>query len=267
MEKEWEHVFFTARLISDGKFVLPPRNRFPVLILQEKDRIKAACMITSWGGLFPLFRSIDPPDSKELKSLHSRLKNSLRRVYSIMGTEERVDLLTPFFDNTKSVPVHYRLMVKNRCCEDIPVPSGGDFSLCKAEPEDSAPLLGLELEYQKEEVFIDPSQVDNTRVYHNLRSSLAEQIVYYASDGHIPVAKGGTNARGLEWNQIGGVYTDRKYRNRGISSWLLDFTIRKLEEDGKKTVLFVKESNGPAERVYNKLGFEEIKKFNITYYI
>ena len=267
LEKEWEHTFFSSRIIKKGGFVLPPKSRFPILILREKDRIKAACMITLWGALFPVFRSIDPPDDREINELVSWINKNLKRVHSIMGTEERVDSLRNHFEINNEKKINYNLMIREHKHFQPIMPQIENFKVLKAEPDDSAALLGLELEYQREEVFLDPTQIKNTQIYHNLRSSLNDQIVYYMTKDIVPIAKAGTNSRGHKWNQIGGVYTDREYRNKGISSWLMYNLLDILENDGKKTVLFVKDSNKAAEKVYTKLGFEIKKKFNIIYYI
>ncbi|MBN2658122.1 MAG: GNAT family N-acetyltransferase [Spirochaetales bacterium] len=265
--KEWEHSFFTSRLVDKGNIVLPPRNRFPVYILKDGPEIRGACMITSWGSLFPVFSQLDPPDKKTVKDLMTKLKYSLRKVYSIMGTVERVDLLRPFLNRNSEIPVNYNLMVKKSSIVPSLSPPFSDLTIHRASPDDSALLLGLELEYQKEEVFLDPTQIDRSRIYHNLRGTLNEQIVFYVLSNSRPVAKAGTNARGIDWNQIGGVFTERDMRNNGISSWLMAQLLDYLENDGKKTVLFVKEGNISAEKVYNKLGFQRTKGFKIIYYL
>ncbi|MBB6478681.1 GNAT family N-acetyltransferase [Spirochaeta isovalerica] len=267
LQNEWEHSFFTSRLIEEGEFVLPQRNRFPVFILKDGSSIRGACMITSWGSLFPVFSQIDPPDNKTLRELMTKLKLSLRKVYSLMGTEERVELLRPFLNREKEIPVNYNLMVKEAYGLPVQSPLSADCSIHLAGPDDSASLLGLELEYQREEVFLDPTQIDSSRIYHNLRGTLSEQIVFYVLRNSLPVAKAGTNARGYAWNQIGGVYTDKSMRNQGFSTKLMSHLIGYLEKEGKKTTLFVKENNVSAEKVYNKLGFQRRKGFTIIYYL
>ncbi len=67
--KEWNHTFFTTKLIKKGKFTLPSKSKIPILLLKGKNYIKAACMVTVWGALFPIFREKDVPDASELKEL------------------------------------------------------------------------------------------------------------------------------------------------------------------------------------------------------
>ena len=224
-------------------------------------------MITSWGGLFPVFKSIDLPSDKEIQELIIWLKKNLRRIYSIMGTEERVQILHRQIDWNQGTQVNYNLMIKGHDHIRAPKPYIQELGIQKATPEDAAVLLSLELEYQKEEVFLDSSLINNSQIYHNLRTSLLEQEVYYVTSGIVPIAKAGTNAIGQKWNQIGGVYTEKDFRSKGLSSWLMDYILNILESDGKKTVLFVKEENIAAEKVYTKLGFEKKKNFNIIYYV
>jgi len=267
LEKEWEHTFFSSRMIRNGEFILPKKSKFPILLLKDRNRIKAACMITSWGGIFPVFKSMDLPDELEIKALVFWFSKNLKRIYSIMGTEERVSLLTNNLKYKNGRQIDYNLMIREHDHIKAAKPEIKNLSFLKACPDDSAVLLGMELEYQKEEVFLNPSLIKNSQIYHNLRSTLNEQVVYYINTGIIPIAKAGTNAIGHKWNQIGGVYTEKNYRNQGVSTWLMDKFLEIVEKDGKKTVLFVKESNIAAERVYNKLGFETRKKFKIIYYI
>lgn len=266
LEKEWEHTFFTHHLIEKGTYILPSKSKFPILILKEKNRIKAACMVSYWGGIFPVFKSIDLPDEKELNSLTSWLNKNLKRIYSIMGTEDRVQLISNVLNKKNGNKVHYNLMRREHDHIKQVKPQIKDLQIIKATPDDAAVLLGLELDYQREEVFLDPSSIKNAQIYHNLRTTLNEQEIFYVTSGVTPIAKAGTNAIGHKWNQIGGVYTDKNFRNIGLSTWLMEYILDYLEQDGKKTVLFVKENNKAAEKVYNKLGFENKKKFNIIYY-
>ncbi|MDA3810652.1 MAG: GNAT family N-acetyltransferase [Spirochaetaceae bacterium] len=267
LEKEWEHTFVTTRLLENGVFTLPPRSKYPILVLKVKNRIKAACMVTIWGALFPVFKIDNLPDDKEMKELAGWLKKNIKNVYSIMGTEERVQFLSSYVTWKTGTQINYDLMVKEHNFLIPLEPDIPDFQIKKACPDDSAVLLSLELAYQKEEVFLDPTLINNSQIYHNLRSTLNDQEVFYVTSGLRPLAKAGTNAIGHKWNQIGGVYTDEKFRNHGISTWLMNHILNILEKDGKKTVLFVKEDNHAAEKVYTKLGFVIVKKFNIIYFI
>lgn len=267
LEKEWEHTFLTANIIENGVFTLPQKSKYPILILKDKSRIKAACMITFWGALFPVFKSIDMPNEKEMLDLSSWLKKNVKKIYSIMGTEERVQLISKYLSIKERTLIDYNLMIKEHTYISPHKPDIDNLFLKKACPDDSAVLLSLEIEYQKEEVFLDPSLIKSSHIYHNLRTTLNNQTIYYLTKGITPIAKAGTNAVGHKWNQIGGVYTDREFRNRGISTWLMDEILKILEKDGKKTVLFVKENNKAAEKVYTKLGFAKKKRFIIIYYL
>lgn len=267
LEKEWEHTFFTSHLIEDGKFVLPSTSKFPILILREINRIKAACMITTWGGLFPVFKNRELPDEKELKELTYSLNKYLKYIYSIMGTEERVKLLRDSLNANNGKLISYNLMIKEQNYLEPLMPDIDNLKIKKASRDDCSLLLPLELEYQIEEVFLDPSHIDSTQIYHNLHQTLSTQEIFYITKGNKAIAKAGTNAMGHKWNQIGGVYTEKEFRNCGLSTWLMNYVLEKLEMEGKKTVLFMKKNNLSAEKVYNKLGFVKKKDFSIIYYL
>ncbi|MCK5198965.1 MAG: GNAT family N-acetyltransferase, partial [Spirochaetales bacterium] len=67
-------------------------------------------------------------------------------------------------------------------------------------------------------------------------------------------------------NQIGGVYTKPEYRNRGISTLLMQMLLNGIHKSGKKAVLYVKKGNKPALALYRKLGFRIIDEYS-AYYI
>jgi len=184
-----------------------------------------------------------------------------------MGTESRVQFLKKYIKYTNGTQVDYNLMIKKRDFTIPEVPDVLNLKIKKANSADSLILLDLEVEYQKEEVALNASKLNKSIIYKNLKNNLNEHVVYFLTNGVNVLAKAGTNAIGYKWNQIGGVFTDSKYRNKGLSTWLMNYLLSELEKDGKKTVLFVKDNNFAAEKVYTKLGFEKICKFIIYYYI
>jgi hypothetical protein len=56
-------------------------------------------------------------------------------------------------------------------------------------------------------------------------------------------------------NQIGGVYTREKYRNKGICKTMVTELCKRIIKRGKKPVLMVKKHNIPAVKAYERLGF------------
>ena len=96
----------------------------------------------------------------------------------------------------------------------------------------------------------------------NLRREL---VVYAVSDGRA-VAKAGTNAQGLEFVQLGGVYTVEELRNRGVGETVLGELLERIIASGKGACLFVKKDNPAAIQLYKKLKFRTQGEFRIAYY-
>ena len=80
-----------------------------------------------------------------------------------------------------------------------------------------AALYPLQRDYELEEVLIEPGHFDPQTCLANLRSTLRRQIVILAEQDGRPVSKAGTNARGFDADQIGGVFTVEGQRGRGLA--------------------------------------------------
>jgi uncharacterized protein len=111
-------------------------------------------------------------------------------------------------------------------------------------------------------------------------ADLAHLIPFYADAGHMsrsasmverplrdnriwmalvdgePAATALTNAETDAVAMIGGVYTGKKWRNRGLSKAVCSALCEELLAEGKQPVLYWK--NEAAGRVYNQLGFKAV---------
>ena len=122
-------------------------------------------------------------------------------------------------------------------------------------------LVPLQMGYEIDEVLMDKEDFDEAVSRLTMRKFLREQIIYAlfvtTKENEVPraVAKAGTNARGQNWYQLGGVYTVPQYRGKGCAAFLAQFLALKNAEMGKRTALFVKDVNIPAQKAYKKAGF------------
>jgi predicted GNAT family acetyltransferase len=80
------------------------------------------------------------------------------------------------------------------------------------------------------------------------------------------MAKGGTNARGFTYDQIGGLFTHPAFRGRKAARFLMGRLLEHIFRDGKKACLFVKTHNLPALRLYDNLGFRIAENYRISYF-
>ncbi len=152
-------------------------------------------------------------------------------------------------------------------------PKGGNarreepgLSVSRAGPERLEALLPLQEGYEREEVLLpgEPFRIDRCRAM--LKATLSSQRVYAAWIGSLPVAKAGTNAQGIAWDQIGGVYTAKDYRGKGYARSV--FRELCLDRIGKRKniALFVKKNNFSAKNLYFSEGFTFQEGFRIIYW-
>ena len=98
------------------------------------------------------------------------------------------------------------------------------------------------------------------------KESLENNVVLYAEINGTPVAKAGTNARGFITDQIGGVFTKREERNKGIARIVMKYLLSLIFQEKRYASLFVKKHNTPAINLYKSLGFERVNDFRIAYF-
>lgn len=144
--------------------------------------------------------------------------------------------------------------------------SNTNLNVRMAKESDLDAILPLQLAYEKEEVWIGKTSIPQYFVRANLEILLKENIVYIATLNDIPIAKANTNAEGVEYFQVGGIYTVPKYRRCGVASYLLKNMFLHLYRKKKHIALFVKKENDIAINMYKKIGLAEMDKFRISYY-
>ena len=139
-------------------------------------------------------------------------------------------------------------------------------TIVKCGVQDLQQLLPLEEQYQKIEVLPEGFDFDAENCRLGLLAKLKYQDVWADKIGVEVVAKAGTNAKGLGWVQIGGVYTKPLYRKLGIAGKLVSHIAREEANNGKSTALFVKELNTQALHAYERAGFVKRGSWRIVYY-
>ena len=147
-----------------------------------------------------------------------------------------------------------------------PCADGRAMTFVRCVPADAEALLSLQEGYEREEVVPPGDPFDRKACGIVLARSLERQAIYAARIGGAFVAKAGTNARGLEWDQLGGVYTDPEWRGRGIARALISHVVKERRAAGRKIALFVKNGNETARKVYEDTGFLPDSPFRISYF-
>lgn len=160
---------------------------------------------------------------------------------------------------------NYNLMI----CKEInsaPEKLSEDDEVRRCTEQDLEILLELQREYICKEVAPRGKNPSDMEIAMGLRQILKNQLCLSIFFDDKPVAKANTNAIGINWVQLGGIYTHPRFRRNYYAWHLVSAICRRVAKSGKKTALFVKDINVPAIDLYKKIGFEEAGKFQIAYF-
>lgn len=143
---------------------------------------------------------------------------------------------------------------------------GAPLSIERAQEADIDALLPLQLDYDNSEVAYGGRSIEPAVSRLILRSRLRSEYLYTVSSQGRILCKAGTNAQGLHWFQIGGIYTLPEYRNKGLAAAVVAHLINTHSAEAHGFALFVKTENAAALALYTKLGFEQCGMFRMSYW-
>ncbi len=231
------------------------------------DSIHEAVLITEYGMICPIIRTTMQAQPHRLLALSHFIHQPQVALTSILGLKENVEIIEHLLLN-RSVKskVEYYLMalhISNFREKTGVLPRG--IKIRKARASDAEILFPIQKQYELEEVCLNPYLFDNVACFNLLKNNLRKEIIYLAEENGVPIAKAGTNARGYNIYQIGGVFTHRKYRRKGLSYALMLELLKHIFRLDKSVCLFVKKLNTPALMLYKKLGFTVLTDFRISY--
>ena len=265
--REWGHVAFSSRLMKKGHPDLPNDGATRIYVNSGEAGqavVREALLLAKGGAVVPALRGAGLPAERR-DDLVGLFAGRAQRVYSVMGTRAGVQCIQSAIGRQPSACVDYDMLAREGGWTTGPANTHG-LTYRRAGPQDASRLFPLQRDYEKEEVLLDPSSFDSRLSYRHLQKSLAEQTVYFATEGKRVVAKAGTNAVGISYAQIGGVFTIHEMRNRGIAGELMRVLILDLEKTDRHPCLFVKKDNRPAKSLYESLGFTYRDDFQIAYF-
>jgi ribosomal protein S18 acetylase RimI-like enzyme len=110
----------------------------------------------------------------------------------------------------------------------------------------------------KEEVGIDPLERDAAGYRERISELVEKKRAVIRVVDRVIATKCEYSALTPDSAQLMGVWTDPRYRRRGLSFELLREVCGHLSRRGKVVTLFVNDFNTPAIRLYESLGFERI---------
>ncbi len=256
---------FTAKLLNNGRVIVPDGNEHRVIVrIDPTGRIDAAILQGKSGHYYPV---LGDSSCQVERSGISLLRQGTRRIYSVMGRAKDVAALEVAFSKQPTRAVEYHLMAQDSAPPETPLPRlPKDLAIVRAGPTDAGRLSAIQKLYEVEEVLLPGSTFDAAASLQHLKAALHTQIIIQGTIGSATVAKAGTNARGLFFDQIGGVFTVPSVRSRGVGTALMLRLLNLVAGQEKSATLFVKMDNGPALKMYRNLGFRVVDGFRISYY-
>jgi predicted GNAT family acetyltransferase len=262
---EWRHVALSSRLRENQNPPLFGQAAGGRLWIRENSgEISGALHISRLGVVLPVLES-KLTDNGEVSFLKRIVVTRKERVFSVIGMENTVLEIERLFERIPPDAQSYLMFTRHNLMNPL-VESRDKLTIHRASPSDSELLWPLEKAYQIEEVIRTGHQLYEAPARRHFINTLKEQEVYYAALDGTPVAKAGTNARGIGYDQIGGVFVSPAYRNRGFAQQVLTHLLKSIFLQGRKPCLFVKKSNLPALGLYRSLGFQERGTFRISYW-
>jgi predicted GNAT family acetyltransferase len=151
-------------------------------------------------------------------------------------------------------------------------PPSGFYTACaglvirKPLNTDMNDLAALQAGYEQEEVLPTTAEFSAAVSRLNMERIFSkEQMLVAELNGRL-IGKINTNAAAFARYQVGGVYVLPEYRGCGIARRMAGEFITSLIAQGKGISLFVKKTNPAARRVYQRIGFEILGDYRISYY-
>lgn len=234
-------------------------------ILDKNDDIRSILIYTKDGHYYPFI------SEEHINAASNILNDDFHNIFSIYSNENiSKDLLSNIKYPSRLV-VSYNVM---RLLKEDFIPQNSELSdyYCrKCDEKDYKELKVLQYQYHKEEVYTDNSFYPHISEMQAFKRSLKQRInftVFQKEDKEIPVSKASVNGESLNTYQLGGIFTKKKYRKKGLSQLCLTYLIKEVfkNENIKKIVLYVKKDNIPANRLYIKLGFKNIFQTTLSYF-
>ncbi|MBI9103387.1 MAG: GNAT family N-acetyltransferase [Spirochaetales bacterium] len=261
--KRWEY-----RNVNLSRYFFTRKGLFKLLktsvlyLCTPNEKLEALLLKGPYGLFLPIF-------SENYDFMDFGLPGDLYDFKTLMGAGNVIQSSEINFIGRIKESVNYRLMSQTRLIKDNEKDKEqlkrDGLTIRRATVADAQLLFPLQQAYELEEVIMDPATFSPLLCMENLRKQLKNEIIFLAEMYGVPIAKAGTNARGLYYAQLGGIYTIPAHRSKGFSQVLVQHLIKELNRLNLSTCLFVKPENTPAISVYKKCGMDDIGDFRISY--
>jgi ribosomal protein S18 acetylase RimI-like enzyme len=262
--REWECVALTSRLRAGGRARLPAPGKAKLALYREDKEIRRIVYMSRNGFIIPYLPGFAAYEKAE--ALGELFFRECGIITILIGLTSYVDIFASRIGALPLVSVDYHLMKRDGDSRPLPPADIPGLIVRRARPDDLEALLPLQEAYEREEILINQNDFNAAKTRSELKYNLQNQLIYLADYRGRIVAKGGTNARGFTYDQIGGVFTREDLRGRKFAHFLMCRLLGGIREDRKKACLFVKKNNLPAQGLYAGLGFRIAENYRISYF-
>lgn len=263
LKDEWLHIQALSLFHNTVQYFYPKKHNVLSLVKKVNGVIESMIIINKKGLIYPIFNN-DPFETIEEKDELTKILVSINvRIHGVIGLESHVDILDEIL--FKSIRGVNNYLILHRSDEKI-FTLQKELVIKKAQNKDLNRLIPLEYEYQKEEVLLNPLDLNTRVVKENFKNKLKSDDIYFIEGKNIPISKAGTTFKSPNYTLIGGVFTWKEERNNGYGTELLKYLLNDQLSKGLKSALFVKSDNQSAIHLYGKLGFTDSKPYKINYY-
>ncbi|HSH05710.1 MAG TPA: GNAT family N-acetyltransferase [Anaerolineae bacterium] len=140
----------------------------------------------------------------------------------------------------------------------------GRFHGRRATPADQDILTLWRRDYHIEALGAADSPALRALCHNQIKTQIAAGTIWLLLDGGIPVSMTGFNATTTEAVQVGGVWTPTAYRSRGYARAAVAASLRDAQAEGAYlAILFTGETNYPAQKAYQALGFRHTADYHL----
>ena len=274
-QNEQDNITLSSLFYKDGSCSMPAASKYKVLLFRDASfsmrgsscaaPLKGVISFSDTGHILHCLKFTTAQEETAFRKLIAAEIPS-DRVFCILGEKNGCELIAGVIKKRRHASIDYTLMHYAGGANALMLPAS--LSLLRCGADDADMLFPLQKNYELVEVLLDAAELDEAFCRLNLKRLLREQIIYalFAEQENIAVAKAGTNARGKNWYQLGGIYTRTDHRNKGCAAFLAQFLAEKFKAEGKNTALFVKDNNIAAQKAYERAGYVKDKPFEIIYY-
>lgn len=215
-----------------------------------------------------LILETDPPRVPEL--VRASIGATDRMVQGIIGTPDLVtaahEALGIRDEQTRDddVEILYRLELSRL---RVPQPLASGAWTCRpALPRDEAQLIDWNHDYRVEALRDEPGEALRAEAAEGVRRYTKLKRLFVLSDGDELVSMTGFNAELPDVVQVGGVWTPPALRRRGYAGGAVAGSLLQRRAAGvAHSVLFTEKTNVPAQHCYERLGYQRIGHYQISF--